>query len=147
MSFGQPTTAPDGDAPQGETASGRTRRGGYPLGLLALVAAAYLGAVAMSLVPSLNPRGTPVLAILEVATRAVFNLTLFAALPMLLVDLLLRTLNWRRPWIYALSCGLTLYALCAIPEFLIDRSVPVFLIGIALWPGAACGWVMGLFRR
>jgi hypothetical protein len=147
MSFGQRTTAPDGEIPQGDTARSRTRRGGYPLGLLAFVAAAYLGAVVMSLVPAMNSTGVSILAILGVATMAIVSLTVVAAIPMLLIDLVLRTLNWRRPWIYALACGVILYALCLGLEFSNGRFNPHFMAGMVLWPGAAGGWVMGLFRR
>lgn len=147
MSFGRRTTMPGGGIPPADRAAGRTRRGGYPLGVLAVAVAGFAGMAVASLIPFLNPTGASVLDILGIAAMAVVNITVVAAILMLPVDLLLRTLNWRRPWIYALFCGLILYILCFALGSIGGRLNPLFLVGIALWPGAAGGWVMGLFRR
>ena len=148
MSFGRRTTAPAGvPAQKSEGRDPRTRQGGYWLGLLtcALVSAATLAV--MPFISQFKLNGAPYSAILLIGLIAVLNTTVVAAVLLLLTDLALRGLGWRRPWIYALSCALVVFLVYLGLALLDGKTNPIFTLYVAVWPAAVGGWVMGLYRR
>ena len=148
MIFGKRATAPGyAIAPAAAGPTARTRRGGYWLGLLTAPVVALIGVVVMALLPLTNPTGAPLTRVLLIVPVALINVTVVTAILMLPVDLILRTLNLRRPWIYALVCGLTVYVSVFLLMALLSLGTSLlFLLGICGLPAAAAGWVMGLFR-
>lgn len=148
MSFGQRTSPP---APPLQTAHSRTggppRRGGYWLGVLTVPLAGLVGMVATSLMPLVNPTDRSLMEMPVLIGVALLNITVVAAVLMFLIDLPLKRAPWRRPWVYALICGLAVFGVCWALNPGKSLSTAVFLAGVALLPGAAGGWVMGLFRR
>lgn len=148
MSFGRRTTAPLGAAAvSGESKPAQTRRGGYWLGLLtcALVAAATLAV--MPFISQFKLNGADYAGLMIIGAVAVLNTTAVAAVLMLLVDLALRGLGWRRPWIYALSCAFVVFAFYVALALAGGTINPIFTLYVAVWPAAVGGWVMGLYRR
>lgn len=149
MSFGKRATAPafEMNAPRSPPA-GRTRRGGYWLGLLTVPIAALICTVLMTFLPATNPTGVPLPRVLAVFPLAVLNFTVIAAVLMPLLDLVLRATNGRRPWIYALVCGTVIYlATFLLMAMLALAANLLFLLGMCGIPAAAGGWVMGMYRR
>lgn len=142
MSFGRrtATVTPPGRPTAigaGAGAPPRTRRGGYWLALLGvlitfLVLMPTLGAVS----------GSSLSGIASALPVAALNLLAVAAIVLLVLDLLLRWIGWRNPWVYAAACGSALFAVC-----LITRASPFYLVPMALIPGGVGGWILGWSRR
>lgn len=148
MSFGRRTTAPLGAAAAGgEGKPARTRRGGYWLGLLtcALVSGATLAV--MPFISQFKLNGADYAGLVIVGAVALLNTTAVAAVLMLLVDFALRGLGWRRPWIYALACAFLVFVFYLALALAGGTINPIFALYVAVWPAAAGGWVMGLYRR
>jgi hypothetical protein len=147
MSFGRRTTAPTPPMARQAAETPRTRRGGYWLGLLVYIAATALTMALMPFISNFKANGAEIGTLLVAGAIGLLNLAPVAAVILLLVDLALRTLGWRRPWIYALVCGLVVFGFHFALVLAGGRTSPIFLMYVALWPAAAGGWVMGLFRR
>lgn len=136
MSFGRrtvttfPTTADPKAAPQ-------TRRGGYWLALITVP----MVFVAISLV-GLLWQGSSFTTWLIITPPSAVSVAIVAAPILLAADFSLRKLGWRKPWIFALVCGLALYGLCFVTTV---RGT--LLILLALVPGLCGGWVLGWSRR
>ena len=148
MSFGRRAAIPAGAAarePLGATA--RTRRGGYWLGLLANAGTAVVTMAALPFISQFKLNGTPLSALVVPASIALLNMIAIAAVITLLVDLALRALNWRRPWIYALACAVPVFCFYLFLAIATRGINPIFALYLAVWPAAVGGWVMGLYRR
>ncbi len=147
MAFGRRVTIQAGAVERSRAEAGRTRRGGYWLGLLTNAGVAALTMLVMPVISQFRLNGATLADLAGPALLALVNLTAVAAVVTLLVDLALRGLGWRRPWIYALACALAtlfLYVALALAAGVIN---PIFALYVAVWPAAVGGWVMGLYRR
>lgn len=148
MSFGRRTTAPASVTPLWFAPEpGRTRRGGYWLGLLASAGVAALTMLTMPFISQFKLNGAPLSALLIPGAIALLNMIAVAAVLNLLVDFALRGLNWRRPWIYALACALVSFVFYLFLALAVGTINPIFALYVAVWPAAVGGWVMGLYRR
>jgi hypothetical protein len=125
----------------------RTRKGGYWLGLLANAGAAAVTMAALPLISQFKLNGATFSTLIVPAIIALANLIVVAAVITLLVDLALRGLNWRRPWIYALTCALTVFCFYMLLALVVGAIDPIFAMYLAVWPAAVGGWVLGLYRR
>ena len=116
------------------------------MGLLTQLAAS-MGT--MALLPFISPfrlNGATLATLAAPAAIALVNVTVVAAVLMLLVDLILRALRWRNPWTYAAVCaalGLAFYAAMAMATGI----NPIFALYVAVWPAAVGAWVLGWWRR
>ena len=148
MSFGRRTGAPASGDPQTIGAEpSRPRRGGYWLGLLAQLATATMTFGLLPFISQFRLNGATFATLAAPAALALLNVTAVAAVLMLLVDLALRALGWRNPWVYAASCALAaliFYVGLALGVGLIN---PIFALYVAVWPMAVGGWVLGRWRR
>lgn len=147
MSFGR-RTAPPATATMrtADRPAPRTRRGGYWLGLLCMGVVSAATLAVMPFISQFRLNGAAWTSLLVPGAVAVANTIIVAAVLHLLVDLALRSLGWRRPWIYALACavaGLVFYVAMALAFGVIN---PIFALYVAVWPAAVGGWVMGLYR-
>jgi hypothetical protein len=148
MSFGRRTggLAPNGRERDLGTPS-RKRRGGYWLGLLTQLVVATGTMALLPFISQFRLNGATLATLAAPAAIALANVTVVAAVLMLLVDLVLRALRWRNPWIYAAICavlGLIFYGAMALATGLIN---PIFALYVAVWPLAVGGWVLGWRRR
>jgi len=148
MSFGQRTKTPTGDPTlKARTRSPRTRRGGYWFGLLTCLG---VSAVTLALLPFISQfklNGAALSTLVIFGGIALLNMIAVAAVIMLLVDFALRGLGWRRPWIYAVTCALTVLIFYLGLALVGGSTNPIFALYVAVWPAAVGGWVMGLYRR
>lgn len=147
MSFGRRTTAPKGVAlARPAPGAPATRRGGYWLGLLANAGTAILTMAVLPFISQFRLNGATLSTLIAPATLAVLNMIAVAAVLTLLVDLALRGLNWRRPWIYSLVCALAVLIFYLFLAIVVGIINPIFALYVAVWPAAVGGWVMGRFR-
>lgn len=148
MGFGKRTEAPaSGAARTAAPTPLRPRRGGYWLGLLAQLATATITLVLMPFISQFKLNGATLSTLAAPAALALLNLTAVGGVLMLLVDLALRALGWRNPWIYALACGLAALVFYAALALAIGLINPLFALYLAVWPAAVGGWVLGRSRR
>lgn len=148
MSFGRRTTAPLPVVPaRSDHAPAQPRKGGYWLGLLANAGVAVLTMAVMPFISQFKLNGASLGDLLVPAAIALLNLVVVAAVITLIVDLVLRGLNWRRPWIYALGCALPVFAFYFFLSIMTGTINPIFAVYLAVWPAAVGGWVLGLYRR
>lgn len=148
MSFGRRTAATVGvTPPRALSEAPRTRRGGYWLGLLANAGVAVMTMALMPFSSQFKLNGAAAETLVLVGAIAILNLIVVAAVITLLVDLALRGLGWRRPWMYALACASVLFAFYIVLAIGGGSTDPIFALYVAVWPGAVGGWVMGLYRR
>lgn len=148
MSFGRRTggVAPDNHRRRG-AAPARARRGGY---WLALLIQALVSTATMAVLPFISQfklNGATLATLAAPAAIAVVNVTVVGAVLMLLVDLVLRALRWRNPWVYAATCGLLGLIFYVGMALATGRINPIFAFYVAVWPTAAGGWVLGWWRR
>lgn len=148
MSFGRRTPNPPGVTRSGTpTAAPRTRRGGYWLGLLANAGVSAATMAVMPFISQFKLNGSKVSDLIVPALIALLNLLAVAAVITLLVDFALRGLNWRRPWIYALSCAVAVFVFHLFLTFAGGKINPIFALYLAVWPALVNGWVLGRYRR
>lgn len=147
MAFGRRATEPRAH-PSNERGAGIARRGGYPLGVLA-VAVSSLGAGSiMTFIPHFNPTSRPVGEVVEASVMAVLNITVIAAIVLLIVDSGLRALKVSAVWAYALAGGALTFGICFLLASALasDNVSPAFVAMMVLLPSAIGGSVLGLFR-
>lgn len=148
MSFGRRTTAPMGAPKAFDRAEApRTRRGGYWLGLLANAVVAVLTMAVMPFISQFKLNGARVETLIVLGGIAILNVIAVAAVLTLLIDFALRGLGWRKPWIYALTCAVVVFAFYLALAMVVGTINPIFALYVAVWPAAVGGWVMGLYRR
>ncbi|WP_343794094.1 hypothetical protein [Brevundimonas kwangchunensis] len=112
---------------------------------MAVVSAATMAA--MPLISPFRMNGASLASLVVPGAIAIAEMVVAAAILNLLIDLALRTLGWRRPWIYALACGAATAALYLSMVLAFGTINPIFALYVAVWPAAVGGWVMGLYRR
>lgn len=138
MTFGKRTLeASDGPQIRGANDAPQTRRGGYWLGLITVPVVFAAIALIGGLIQGMSFADW-----LTVTPPSALSLSIVAAVVLLAADFSLRGLGWRKPWIFALVCGLVLYGLCFVTPV---RGLPLILF--ALVPGLCGGWVLGWSRR
>lgn len=123
------------------------RRGGYWLGVLTQV---LVSAATMAVLPFISQfklNGAALATLAAPAAIALANVTVVAGVLMLLVDLVLRALRWRNPWVYAVACGVLGLAFYVGMALATGAVNPIFAFYVAVWPAAAGGWVLGWRRR
>ncbi|RZJ43495.1 MAG: hypothetical protein EON87_12100 [Brevundimonas sp.] len=104
-------------------------------------------AAAMALLPLTNPSGAPLAGMFVLILAAVANVAVIAAVVFFVIDLCLRALGGAGAWIYGAACGATTLAICAGLQMLFGNPINwLIVMGLALIPAVAGGWVMGRFR-
>ena len=147
MSFGKRVTAPQGH-PRDESLPVVARRGGFPLGVLAVAVSGYVFALLMTFIPYFNPTSVSVGEMAVAAIMAALNVTVVAAVVLILVDLLFRSLKVTAVWAYALAGGLLTFGICLWVSQAAGKTMvtPALVAMLVFLPTAIGGSVLGLFR-
>jgi hypothetical protein len=120
----------------------------WPLAILTAAVASYLSVVVMALIPAFNRSGTPLGTIAVLAAMAALNVAMVAGVIMILVNLTLGLVRYRRRWLYAVAVGGLAYAFCLwVGSVGGARPNPLLYVGMILVPAGIGGWVLGNFRR
>lgn len=124
----------------------RPARGGYWVALFVQAGVSALTLVVMPFISQFRLNGSTLATLAVPAAIALLNVTVVAAVLMLLVDLALRALGWRNPWVYAASCALPALVFYVGLALAVGRINPIFALYVAVWPIAVGGWVLGRLR-
>lgn len=147
MSFGRRETAPSGHHDINR-APVVVRRGGYPLSVVAVAVSSFAAVPIMALIPYFNPTRQPLVEVTTASVMAVLNVTLVAALVLLVVDLVLRAFKVTAVWAYALATGFLAFGLCFLLASALGSSAVslAFLAILVFLPALVGGSVLGCFR-